>query len=219
MPQHTPWRFFFWLLRLNHVFTWLVCCEPERVSVAGRFHPCTCNCRPLQVMICTLTCWDHQWCWRCISHPILAENPTICNVEDGRKCSTLHFMYLVLEKNVPPVFAEAEISFFLLPSSSHWPSSCYFSMLSFSSAVSSSLKKWFSCVSGPLLGDSRTPVANSGLVKSKHIYQMMYWGPKGCLEDYHCHEANQKKVLGEKQLSNKAPEGGTWIRNILSYTV
>lgn len=123
---HSTYYFFFWLLCLSHAFTWLVCYESERLSVAGRFHPC--NCRTLQVMICMLTFWDHQWCWRCISHHILAENTNIHNMEDRRKCGALHFMDLVLEKNVPPVFAEAERFFFLLPFSSYWPSPCNFLM-------------------------------------------------------------------------------------------
>lgn len=210
------------------MFTWLVCYESERVSVAGGFHPCICNCRILQVVICTLTCWDHQWCWRCISHHILAENPTIHNMEDGRKYSTLHFMYLVLEKKIfSLLYLQKLRGFFCFGFGFFF---CFPPVLTGSHLVASwwalspqlfpaSWKNWFSWVSGSPLGNSRTSVANGGLVKSKHFYQMMYWGPKGCLEDYHCRKANQKKVLGEKWLSNTAPKGDTWIRNILSYAV
>lgn len=81
---------------------------------------CICNWNLIQVIVdhcnrwfvCTWNCWDHHWCWRYTSHHNLAENLITHNIEDGRKYSTLCFMCLVqvLEKKLPPVFAEAEIS-------------------------------------------------------------------------------------------------------------
>lgn len=103
---------FFLLFCQSHALTRLICYESEGIPVAGTIHPHTGDCRLLQSMICTLNCWD-RWYWRYTSHHILAENLISLSTEDGRKCSTLHFMCLaqVLEKPVLPVFTEAENSF------------------------------------------------------------------------------------------------------------
>lgn len=134
------------------------------VSVAGTIRPCTGNCRPFQLTIRILNCWDHHGCWRCTSHHILAENLVIHNTEDGRKCSALRFMcpVQVLEKIVPPLFVEAETSFSPSLQLSLVPTLLLLNELFAHGSFQLPGNTIQLCFRTPL-GGTRTPVAKGGL--------------------------------------------------------